>query len=295
MKLLNDIFSFKSIKKIILVSVILISSKYSILCQQSVFLETDDGWKIHSKYVAPKKNLPVIMLVHSSKSNHTEWKKWFSEIERYGYGWLAIDLRGHGVSTFKTDGSSQTFQSFSISGFDNDYNKMIRDIDAAVLYLSSSSIKEDRIFIMGINLGANIAIKYAAINKNIAGVIAINPSINANDILSINPLRLYGKRPILFVTGQNFKKRMQEVMLLYDITKKTTGKENTFIITEFAIKSADDVYKSTMYKIFNWIKNPKLPEVIEPSIILSTNALETSSQTHSCPEYIILNTGDENE
>lgn len=295
MKLLNDIFSFKSIKKIILVSVILISSKYSILCQQSVFLETDDGWKIHSKYVAPKKNLPVIMLVHSSKSNHTEWKKWFSEIERYGYGWLAIDLRGHGVSTFKTDGSSQTFQSFSISGFDNDYNKMIRDIDAAVLYLSSSSIKEDRIFIMGINLGANIAIKYAAINKNIAGVIAINPSINANDILSINPLRLYGKRPILFVTGQNFKKRMQEVMLLYDITKKTTGKENTFIITEFAIKSADDVYKSTMYKIFNWIKNPKLPEVIEPSIILSTSALETSSQTHSGPEYIILNTGDENE
>lgn len=261
--------------------------QFNLNSQESVFLETNDGWKIHAKYLKPKKeNLPVLLLVHSQKSNYTEWKKWFSEIERYGYGWMAIELRGHGISTYKTDGSTQTFSSFSVSGFDNDYNKMIRDIDAAVIYLSSTGVKESDIIIMGVNLGANLAIKYSAINKNIFACVAINPSTNINDILTVNPLRLYGQRPILFVTAQNYKKRMQEVMLLYTIAKKTTGQENAFIIIEYSIKSAEDVLKSTIYKILNWVKNPKLPPVAEPGKISISS--DTFSLTSSSPSYIIL-------
>ncbi|MEW6012256.1 MAG: acetylxylan esterase [Elusimicrobiota bacterium] len=261
--------------------------QFNLNSQESVFLETNDGWKIHAKYLKPKKeNLPVLLLVHSQKSNYTEWKKWFSEIERYGYGWMALELRGHGISTYKTDGSTQTFSSFSVSGFDNDYNKMIRDIDAAVIYLSSTGVKESDIIIIGVNLGANLAIKYSAINKNIFACVAINPSTNINDILTVNPLRLYGQRPILFVTAQNYKKRMQEVMLLYTIAKKTTGQENAFIIIEYSIKSAEDVLKSTIYKILNWVKNPKLPPVVEPEKISVSS--DTFSITSSSPSYIIL-------
>lgn len=268
----------------------------SLKAQESVFLETDDGWKIHSKYVKPKKeNLPVLLLLHSQKSNYTEWKKWFNEIERYGYGWFALEFRGHGVSTYKTDGSTQTYSSFSVSGFDNDYNKMIRDIDAAVIYLSSTGVKESSVFLVGINLGANLAIKYSAINKNIGGVVAMNPAMNINDVLTVSPLRVYGKRPILFVTGQNYKKRMSEVMLLYDIAKKISG-TNTFIITEYSIKTAEDTFKSTMYKIFSWIRNPVMPEVANPNITLSTQTVSLSTEsintstTTSASSYIIVNT-----
>jgi dienelactone hydrolase len=279
--------------KIIITSILFFS--VSLSAQESIFLETDDGWKIHSKYVKPKKdNLPVLLLLHSQKSNYTEWKKWFNEIEKYGYGWFALEFRGHGVSTYKTDGSTQTYSSFSVSGFDNDYNKMIRDIDAAVIYLSSTGVSESRVFLVGINLGANLAIKYSAINKNIGGVVAINPAMNINDVLTVSPLRVYGRSPILFVTGQNYKKRMSEVMLLYDIAKKIGGITNTFILTEYSIKTAEDTFKSTMYKIFSWISNPVMPEVTSTNITLSTQTVSISTESintsTTTSSYIIVNT-----
>jgi pimeloyl-ACP methyl ester carboxylesterase len=233
--------------------------------QQSIYVETDDGWKIHSKYVKPKKdNLPVLLLIHSAKSNHLEFKKWFYEIEVYGYGWLASDLRGHGASIYHLDGTSETYKTFSISGINNDYNKMIRDIDACVIYLSSTGVDESRIFLVGINLGANIAIKYAAINQKIKGIVAINPASNINDITTINPLMLYKEKPILFITGQNFQKRMREVFVLYNLTKRKNGTNYTFIITEYSITSADAFTRTQIHRILNWIKYPVMPNVIEP-------------------------------
>ncbi|MEF3280964.1 MAG: alpha/beta hydrolase [Elusimicrobiota bacterium] len=263
--------------------------------QESVFLETDDGWKIHAKFVKPKKDfIPTLLLIHSQKSNHTEWKKWFGDIEKYGFGWMALDLRGHGISTYKTDGSTQSYLSFSISDFSNDYNKMIRDIDSAVIYLSSMGITEDKIILVGSNLGANLAMKYAAINKNIYAAVVINPSTNINDVLTVNPARLYGERPILFVTSQNNRRKMGEGLILYEITKKKTGFENTFLIVEYAFKSADDISKSGIYKILNWIKNPVMPKIIEIDDILISSQTVIDTITASSP-YIILNDDEEKE
>ncbi len=255
--------------------------------QESLFLETEDGWKIHAKYFKARKDFPTLILIHSQKSNYTEWKKWFNLIEKFGYGWIAVDLRGHGVSIEKVDGTTETYTSFSVSGFDNEYNKMIRDIDALVIYLSSTGVNENNIFIVGINLGANLAIKYAAINKNIGGCVVINPAMNINDVLTVNPLMQYGKRPILFVASQNNRKRLQEVMLLYDITQRRAGKNNTFILHEYSIKGADTLYNRTIFTILNWINYPIMGEIIAPSSInISTQSIVNST------DYMIIQTED---
>lgn len=260
--------------------------------QESVFLETEDGWKIHLKYLKPKRdNLPLLLLVHSQKENYTEWKNWFSLIESFGYGWAALDLRGHGISVYKTDGSSQTYHSFSLSGSDNEYNKMIRDLDAAVVFLSSSGIKEDRIFVIGSHLGANVTAKFSIINKEIGGVVLINPYTSINDIPIIGLLRNYGKeRPILIITPENNIKRIRDTILIYYLTRAKTNPSKTFIMITGNFTSPKDAPKSLIYRVLHWIDTPYLPEVIniEPNIIVATQSF-ISSQTTSYPSpYIII-------
>lgn len=282
-------------KKIFLLY-ILLSFNLDIKSQESIFVQTEDGWKIHFKYKKPKTSeLETIILIHSQKSTYTEFKKWFKMIEIYGYGWASIDLRGHGISTYKVDGTTQSYKDFAVSGFDNEYNKMIRDIDACVIHLSSMGITEDKIILLGINLGANLAIKYAAINSKIKSIIVINPSININDILSINPIRLYNDRPILFVVGQNHKKKLSEVMLLHNITKKSTGIKNTFILIEYSITTADKTSNSTIYKILNWINNPVLPQIAPENLVSTPTVSSNNDTTTTRSPYIIKNEDFEDE
>ncbi len=252
--------------------------------QQSVFLETEDGWKIHLKYKKPKReDYPLLFLVHSQKENHTEWKNWFELIESFGYGWASIDLRGHGVSIYRSDGSSQTYKSFSVSGNDNDYNKMIRDIDSAMVYLSSTGVKEDKIFIVGSNLGANVSAKYCVINKNIAGAVLIRPYSTINDIPIIGLLRNYGLRPLLIVNSENSIKAIRDTMLIYYLTKSKTTQNGTFVIINGNFTSPRDMPKSLIYRILHWINTPYLFEVIDISSKTLTEQglqqINTSTQT----------------
>lgn len=259
--------------------------------QESVFLETEDGWKIHLKYVKPKKdNLPLLLLIHSQKENHTEWKNWFSIIEAFGYGWATIDLRGHGVSVYKTDGSSQTYTSFSLSGNDNEYNKMIRDIDAAIVHLSSTGITEDRIFIIGSHLGANVSAKFSVINRNIAGLILIHPYTTINEIPIIGLLRNYGNtRPILIISPENNIKRIRDTLFIYYLTRTKTEPSKTFIIIAGNFTSPKNMSKTLIYRILHWINTPYLPQKIDiqQTISISTETIISSQTINSTIPYII--------
>jgi alpha-beta hydrolase superfamily lysophospholipase len=244
---------------------------------ENIKINTEDGWTLNAKWRAPKKNNNVFLLIHGQKSNLNEWEKWFKEIENYGLGFLAVDLRGHGFSNISPEGSTVSFKSFATSGLDNEYNKMIRDIDAAVIWISSQGISENRIIPVGSWLGGNLAIKYGAINKNIPMVVSIYPSMNINDVLIVNPIRAYGKRPILFVSSSKYEKKYKELQLLNDIAKLSCGKENVFTIIERELTGPKDTMKTTIRKIIEWTMSPTLPEAIEYKIPLSTYTIIGSS------------------
>ena len=261
---------------------------HTLPCQESVFLQTEDGWKIHLKFTKPKKeDLPLLFLVHSQKENYTEWKGWFSIIESFGYGWAAIDLRGHGVSVYKTDGSSQTYNSFSLSGNDNEYNKMIRDIDTAIIHLSSVGVHQERIFLIGSHLGANVVAKFSVINKNTAGTVLINPYTTINDIPIIGLLRNYGStRPLLIVTPENNIKRIRDTILIYNLTKPKTDPSKTFIIISGNFTSPKNMSKRLIYTILHWINTPYLPQRIDIQDLFQTTI--SSPTTNLTPAYLVI-------
>jgi len=240
--------------------------------EERVTLETEDGWQLNARYLKAAPGVPTLVLIHTQKSDLTEWKIWLPYLKRYGYGYLALDLRGHGFSFVMPNGSTTSYKAFSTSGPDNEFNRMLRDVEAAVAYLSTNSVTAENVVLAGSVLGANLAIKAAAINPAIAMVIAISPALNVNDVLSINPLRAYGKRPILFVAGADRPRQYKEFQLINDIAKATCGKENVSVLVEAKGIGPSLITKYNIRRVLDWLKNPRLPPVIELSTAAPQNA-----------------------
>ncbi|HNW45049.1 MAG TPA: alpha/beta hydrolase [Elusimicrobiales bacterium] len=230
--------------------------------EQRVTLTTDDGWNLSARYLASAPGAPTVIFIHTQKSDMTEWENWFKPMRRYGFGYLAMDLRGHGNSFVTPDGSTASWKSFALSGSDNEYNKMLRDVDAALAYLSTTSVT-GQIVLAGSVLGANLAIKAAAIHPEVAMVIALSPALNVNDVLSVNPLRAYGKRPLLIVAGADKERQYKEFQLINDIAKTACGKTNVTVIVEAKGIGPSLITKYNVRRLLDWIKNPRLPEVVE--------------------------------
>lgn len=234
--------------------------------EERITLITDDGWRLSAVYLRAADSAPTVVLIHSQKLDLTEWKIWFGPLKRYGYGYLAMDLRGHGNSFLAPNGSTTTYKAFATSGSNNEFNKMIRDVEAALAHLSMEGVTGDRIILAGSVLGANLAIKAAAIHPEIAMTAAFSPVLNVNDVLSVNPLRAYGRRPLLLVAGTNRAKQYKELQLLNDIAKQACGRENiTTIIEATGFGAGALVTKYNIRRFFSWFRNPRRPFVVERS------------------------------
>ena len=243
--------------------------------EERITLTTDDGWKLNARYLKAAETAPTIVLIHGQKNDLGEWKLWYPYLKRYGYGYIAMDLRGHGNSFVMPNGSTTTYKAFAVSGPNNEFNKMIRDVEAALAYLSTNSVTGDRTVLAGSGLGANLAIKAAAIHPEISMTAAFSPALNVNDVLSVNPLYAYGRRPLLLVTGADRARQYKEIQLLNDIAKLKCGKENVTIIVEASGSGAGElVTRHNIRRIFDWFKNPRLPRLVE----ISTGAATIGAQ-----------------
>jgi pimeloyl-ACP methyl ester carboxylesterase len=253
--------------------------------EERVTLTTEDGWPLSGRYLKAPESAPTLVLIHAQKSDLTEWDPVIKPLKRYGFGYLAFDLRGHGNSFLTPGGSTTTWRAFSVEGQDNEYNKMLRDVEAAIVYLSSRSVSGGNIVLAGSVLGANLAIKAAALHPEISMVIAISPALNANSVLSVNPLRAYGRRPLLLIAGADKARQHAEFQILNHTAQITCGKSNVTVIVEAKGYGPGLVNKYNVRRVLDWIKNPRLPEVVEVTAAAPA-VLEpgTTGQTEAAPE-----------
>lgn len=255
--------------------------------ESRVTLATEDGWNLAARWLPPAEGAPALVLVHTQKSDMGEWTPWLAPLKRYGFGYLAFDLRGHGNSFVTPDGSTATWRAFSVSGADNEYNKMLRDVEAALAFVSTNGVTGDRTVLAGSVLGANLAIKAAAIHPEIAAVIAVSPVLNVNDVLAVNPLRAYGRRPLLMIAGVDRAKQYKEFQLLNDIATRAIGQENAAVIIEPKGFGPGLVNKYNVRRVLDWVKNPRLPEIVACSTAAMSGATpaEPGAETDMEQEY----------
>ncbi|HOI41752.1 MAG TPA: hypothetical protein PK523_02310, partial [Elusimicrobiales bacterium] len=154
-------------------------------------------------------------------------------------------------------------------------NKMIRDVDGALVFLSTRAVSTENVFIVGSILGANLGIKTAAIYKEIPRVVAVSPVLNVNDVLVVNPLRAYGRKPLLMLAGANRERQFKEFQLLNDIAKLSCGPENVTTLVEARGFGSELVNRYSARRILDWLGNSRFPPVVDSSSTYVTGGLET--------------------
>ncbi|MGA2139559.1 MAG: alpha/beta fold hydrolase [Verrucomicrobiia bacterium] len=171
--------------------------------QRTVHFHTTDDVTITGTYYPVKRNpAPAVLLIHSVARNRTTWEAFAKLLQQGGMAALAIDLRGHGESTGKlTADGSLTIDFHNFAG--SDYQDMLLDIEAAVDWLQvQPEIDRKHIALAGESLGANLVLRYAAINEDIAALVVFSPGINYRGVRTDDVILQVGRRPLHIFVSQ---------------------------------------------------------------------------------------------
>lgn len=224
--------------------------------EQSVSLSTQDGWSLAALYRPADDGRKTVVLLHDLGKNKEEFSTFKSNLAQEGFGYLALDLRGYGQSTGKGEASS-----FAKEGVDNEFNKMTRDVDAALTFLKSKGVTPDETVVLGAGLGANVAAKSMSFSPDVSGVALISPTANNRDVLSIPAMRLY-KGDILIAAGAADKKSFLEASVIRNVAFLSAGEGKVTFLTAYDLTSHAMLDKYLRPTVIQWLKTPHKPEVI---------------------------------
>ena len=191
--------------KTFLFSILLTSVVWATAAQTArpLRLTTIDGVGISAAYFpATADPAPAVVLLHEIGQSRDEWAAFSPLLQRGGIAALAIDLRGHGESTRKL--TAQGPQRVDVHDFTpRDFEDMLLDVEAAVDWLSDQpGIDKHRIGIVGSSLGANVALRYAAFNEDLAALLLLSPGMNFRGLRADEPMRKLGPVPMRLVVSQ---------------------------------------------------------------------------------------------
>ena len=226
--------------------------------EQAVSLSTRDGWTLSAVYSPAKGGQRTVVLLHDLGKNKEAFSALRTALAQEGLGYLALDLRGYGKST-----GGGAASSFAREGVDNQFNKMTRDVDAAMEFLQRQHVTADQICVLGAGLGANVAAKSMTFWPDVALLALISPSANVRDVLTIPALRLY-KGSVLIAAAAADKKLFLEASVIRNVAYLTTGPENgkvTFL-TAYDKTSHEMLNQYLIPSVIQWLKTPQRPEIM---------------------------------
>lgn len=224
-----------------------------------VTLNTQDGWALSALYLPAQADNRTVVLLHDLGKNKEAFTSFKAALNRAGFGYLAVDLRGYGQSTGKGTASS-----FAKEGVDNEFNKMTRDAEAAFSFLNKKGVAESDMAVLGAGLGANVAAKSLAFAQDVPMLALISPSTNVRDVLTIPSLRVYKEGNVLIAAGAADKKMFLEASVIRNVAYVSTGENNgrvTFL-TAYDLTSHEMLDKYLTPAVIQWLKTPQRPEVL---------------------------------
>lgn len=224
---------------------------------EAVTMRTADDWPIRGVYQEGKGADKTVVLVHGRGRRKEQWYYLARTLERGGYGYLAIDMRGHGESGVGPDGLPVSWRKFKVSKAENEYANMGLDVQAAVEFLKSKGVAEESIVLVGDDLGGVVALKYAAVHPKLAQIVMISPAMQYQDVTSVNAVRAYKDRYALFVYSALDKRTAREAPLLYEFSKRAAGERNATLLAVPKTASLRlSSHGPTLRAISDWIANP---------------------------------------
>lgn len=147
-------------------------------CAEEVTLATSDGWQLPATVWAPAGKSPThrgVILLHMEGHSRADWKSVGDRLAKDGHAVISLDFRGHGKS--KKGATAPKVKDFA----DADFAAMVEDLRAAAdLLTSRKDLAVETVCLVGAELGADVAIAYAAGEPKapLGPMVLISPSLN---------------------------------------------------------------------------------------------------------------------
>lgn len=189
---------------LVLTIVLAVTGHVSAQASRVVRLTTADDVGISAAFYPPQTNpAPAVLLLHSLGKSRDEWASLAPLLQRVGFAVLTIDFRGHGESTRRV--TAQGPQSVDFNSFTSrDYPALLLDVNVAFDWLADQpGVDARRIGIVGSSLGANLAVRYAAVNDEIAALLLLSPGLVYHEIRTDDVIGKTGSRPLRIVVSRD--------------------------------------------------------------------------------------------
>ena len=215
---------------------------------------TKDNIILIGKFVPPKDPSKLtFILLHGLGSNKNEWYGFADKLSRRGYGYLAVDMRGHGESNRTTDEADVDMKYFGQPGPGSEWSKLLGDVEYMVKYLEGKrGIKKGRIALAGASVGANVSLRYSATHKSVPLLILLSPGLNYIELQTASSMKEYGKRPVAIAASPGDKYAYESSARLMSIAKNV-GSNAVFFEgskTQHGVQMFDGKFED---KILDWI------------------------------------------
>lgn len=140
---------------------------------ERVSFPTADGVEIVGDFFETSAPRACALLLHMMPATKESWYAIIKKLTEQGISSLAIDLRGHGES-IRQGNKTLDYKKFS----DEDHQRTIYDIEAAVAWLKARKIEEGSIIFIGASIGANLALQYTSKHPSIKKVALLSPGLD---------------------------------------------------------------------------------------------------------------------
>jgi pimeloyl-ACP methyl ester carboxylesterase len=165
--------------------------------KRDVSFPTSDGVELHGwLWRAREPTAPAVLLVHQLGSSRREWEPFVGVLRRRAeVSVLAIDLRGHGASTHKGT-TAVSYRAFS----DAEWRGTVEDVRASLVWLQEGSgLRPEKIGVVGSSIGSSAALIASADEPMVAALVMISPGVSYHGLGTLEPMRRFGQRPVLFI------------------------------------------------------------------------------------------------
>ncbi len=209
-------------------------------------VETFDRVRIYGSFEMPENlpaPIPAALLLHGFGESRVVWEDLEERLLAEGWAVMAIDLRGHGLSTTRNMEAITPQQEWR-----TDSRGFPQDIEPALNWLQSHArLDSNRIAVIGADVGANLALIAGGRFPEVGTVVAINPNL-------AEALELAG-------TARAFTPRMAQLIVPDEevgssIRAYVTGASRiTVVRPEFEGTGAWLAAGETIDEILRWLKD----------------------------------------
>ena len=166
--------------------------------QKVTFESADKTVIVGTFFESTKPNSPAVLLLHQFGSDRHSYDDFAKQLQAKGFGVLAIDGRGFGESTKKSDGTA-----IAVSRSDDAVKGMLSDVGAAFDFLSKQkNVDAAKIGIVGASYGSSLALIYGADHSKGVVIALLSPGLNYFGNMPTEPaLQKYGSDCAIFMAA----------------------------------------------------------------------------------------------